>query len=144
VLIDGSVALKQECPSTETYAVIGWQAKAVFAELDALRAANHLGATVVIATGTNGLVSPKELDAVLTSLADRQRVVLVNDHMDRAWQAPNNALFPEAAKAHPNVVVADWNAAATAHPEWLTQDGVHLTPAGRVPYASLLKTAIGC
>jgi len=144
VLIDGSVALQHDCPSTEVYAVVGWQAKAVFAQLAALRAANHLGATVVIATGTNGLVSPQELDTVLTSLADRQRVVLVNDHMDRAWAAPNNALFPQAAKAHPNVVVADWDAAAAAHPEWLTQDGVHLTPAGRVPYASLLKTAIGC
>jgi peptidoglycan/LPS O-acetylase OafA/YrhL len=144
VLIDGSVALQQACPSTEVYAVIGWQAKAVFAQLDALRAANHLGSTVVIATGTNGLVSPKELDAVLTSLADRARVVLVNDHMDRAWQAPNNALFPQAAAAHPNVVVVDWNAAATQHPDWLTQDGVHLTPAGRVPYASLVGAAIGC
>jgi hypothetical protein len=99
---------------------------------------------VVIATGTNGLVSPKELDAVLTSLADRQRVVLVNDHLDRQWQAPNNTLFPQAAAAHPNVVVVDWNAAATQHPEWLTQDGVHLTPAGRAPYASLVAAAIGC
>lgn len=144
VLVDGSVALQHDCPSTEVYAVVGWQAKAVFAQLAALRAANHLGATVVIATGTNGLVSPQELDAVLTSLADRQRVVLVNDHMDRAWAAPNNALFPQAASAHPNVVVADWDAAATAHPDWLTQDGVHLTPAGRAPYASMLKTAIGC
>ncbi len=144
VLIDGTVALQQDCPSTEVYAVVGWQAKSVFAQIDALRAANHLGATVVIATGTNGLVSPQELDAVLTSLADRQRVVLVNDHMDRAWAAPNNALFPQAVKAHPNAVLVDWDAAAAAHPDWLTQDGVHLTPAGRVPYASLLKTAIGC
>ncbi len=144
VLIDGSVALQHDCPSTEVYAVVGWQAKAVFTQLNALRTANHLGATVVIATGTNGLVSPQELDAVLTSLADRQRVVLVNDHMDRAWAAPNNALFPQAASAHPNVVIADWNAAATAHPEWLTKDGVHLTPSGRVPYASLLKTSVGC
>jgi peptidoglycan/LPS O-acetylase OafA/YrhL len=144
VLIDGTVALQHDCPSTEVYAVVGWQAKAVFAQLAALRAANHLGSTVVIATGTNGLVSPKELDAVLTSLADRARVVLVNDHMDRAWAGPNNALFPQAAAAHSNVVVADWNAAAIEHPEWLTKDGVHLTPAGRVPYASLVKTAIGC
>jgi lysophospholipase L1-like esterase len=144
VLIDGSVALQHDCPSTEVYAVVGWQAKAVFGQLDALRAAKHLGSTVVIATGTNGLVSPKELDAVLSSLADRARVVLVNNHMDRAWAAPNNALFPEAAKAHPNVVIVDWNAAATQHPEWLTPDGVHLTPAGRAPYANLVKTAIGC
>ena len=114
MLIDGSVALKQECPSTETYAVIGWQAKAVFAELDALRAANHLGATVVIATGTNGLVSPKELDAVLTSLADRQRVVGHHDRRD-VERAPEQRLseggarleLPRSARIHAHRAAGD-------------------------------------
>jgi hypothetical protein len=143
-LVDGEVALQHDCPGTEVYAVVGWQAKAVFGEIAALRAAGHLGNVVVIGTGTNGLVSPSELDAVLTSLADRSKVILVNNHMDRAWEAPNNALFPQAIKAHPNAVVVDWNAAATAHPEWLTSDGVHLTPAGRAPYATLIKAAGAC
>jgi peptidoglycan/LPS O-acetylase OafA/YrhL len=144
VMVDGEVALQHDCPGTEVYAVVGWQAKAVFGQIAALRAAGHLGSVVVIGTGTNGLVSPSELDAVLTSLADRAKVILVNNHMDRAWEAPNNALFPQAIKSHPNAVLVDWNAAATAHPEWLTGDGVHLTPAGRAPYAAMIKAAGAC
>jgi hypothetical protein len=128
----------------EVYAVIGWQAKAVFSELAALRQAGHLGAVVILGTGTNGLVSSKELDAVLAALADRTRVVIVNNHMDRPWEPPNNAMFPAVVKAHPNAVLVDWDTAANHHPEWLGSDGVHLTPGGRAPYAALLKSAAGC
>jgi peptidoglycan/LPS O-acetylase OafA/YrhL len=144
VMIDAEVALQQDCPGSEVYAVVGWQAKPMFAELDALRAANHLGAIVIVEAGTNGAVSPTELDALLTSLADRTKVVVVNDHMDRPWAAPNNAMFPQVVKNHPNAVVADWDSLAAQHPDWLTSDGVHLQPAGRGPYADMLKAAAGC
>ncbi|MGH8890054.1 MAG: hypothetical protein ACRDV3_09925, partial [Acidothermaceae bacterium] len=143
VMLDGAPALEQACKA-EVYAVVGWQAKSVFAEVDALRKANHLGAIVVIGTGTNGVVSPAELDAVLTSLADRSKVVIVNNHMNRVWEPANNALFPQVVTAHPNAVLVDWDTAANHHPEWIGSDGVHLAPAGRAPYADLIKTAAGC
>ena len=144
VMIDGEVALQRDCPGAEVYAVVGWQATSVFSELDALRKAGHLGDIVVIGTGTNGVVDGKQLDAVLTSLADRQRVVVVNNYMDRVWEAPNNTMFPQVVKAHHNAVLVDWNAAANQHPEWFGADGVHLAPVGRQPYADLIKTAAGC
>ena len=105
IMIDASVSLERACPSTEVYAVVGWQAKAVFAEIQALRAAGHLGSSVVIETGTNGIVSPKELDATLSALADRRKVVVVNNHMARPWEPPNNTMFPAVVKAHPNAVL---------------------------------------
>jgi peptidoglycan/LPS O-acetylase OafA/YrhL len=144
VMLDAATALKAVCPGTEVYAVVGWQAKAVFAEVTTLRAAAHLGREVVIETGTNGIVSAKELDATLTTLADRQRVVVINDHMDRPWEPPNNAMFPAVVKAHPNAVLVNWDMAANTHPNWLSTDGVHLKPAGRAPYAQLIKTAAAC
>ena len=144
VMLDAATALKAACPGTEVYAVVGWQAKAVFGELNALAAAGHLGAQVVIETGTNGIVSPKELDAELTMLADRQRVIVINDHMDRPWEPPNNAMFPAVVKAHANAVLVNWDAAANTHPDWLSTDGVHLKVAGRGPYAQLIKTAAEC
>ena len=144
VMLDAATALKAACPGTEVYAVVGWQAKSVFGELNALAAAGHLGAQVVIETGTNGIVSPKELDAELTMLADRQRVIVINDHMDRPWEPPNNAMFPAVVKAHPNAVLVNWDAAANTHPDWLSTDGVHLKTAGRGPYALLIKTAAEC
>ncbi|HEY5051123.1 MAG TPA: acyltransferase family protein [Acidothermaceae bacterium] len=144
VMLDAATALKGVCPGTEVYAVVGWQAKSVFAELTALRTAAHLGREVVIETGTNGIVSSKELDATLTALADRQKVVVINNHMDRPWEPPNNAMFPVVVKAHPNAVLVNWDAAANTHPNWLSADGVHLKPAGRAPYAQLIKVAAAC
>ena len=144
VMLDAAPALKAACPGTEVYAVVGWQAKAVFAEVATLRTAAHLGRDVVIETGTNGIVSAKELDATLTALADRQKVIVINDHMDRPWEPPNNAMFPTVVKAHPNAVLVNWDAAANTHPNWLSTDGVHLKPAGRAPYAQLIKTATAC
>jgi peptidoglycan/LPS O-acetylase OafA/YrhL len=144
VMLDAATALKTICPGTEVYAVVGWQAKAVFAQVATLRAAAHLGREVVIETGTNGIVSAKELDATLTTLADRQKVIVVNDHMDRPWEPPNNTMFPAVVKAHPNAVLVNWDAAANTHPNWLSTDGVHLKMAGRAPYAQLIKTAAAC
>jgi peptidoglycan/LPS O-acetylase OafA/YrhL len=144
VMLDAATALKTVCPGTEVYAVVGWQAKAVFAEVATLRTAAHLGREVVIETGTNGIVSAKELDATLTALADRQKVIVVNDHMDRPWEPPNNAMFPSVVKAHPNAVLVNWDAAADTHPSWLSTDGVHLKPGGRAPYAQLIKVAAAC
>ena len=144
VMLDAATALKTVCPGTEVYAVVGWQAKAVFAEVATLRTAAHLGRDVVIETGTNGIVSAKELDATLTALADRQKVIVINDHMDRPWEPPNNAMFPTVVKAHPNAVLVNWDAAANTHPNWLSTDGVHLKPAGRAPYAQLIKAAAAC
>jgi peptidoglycan/LPS O-acetylase OafA/YrhL len=144
VMLDAATALKTVCPGTEVYAVVGWQAKAVFAEVSALRAAAHLGREVVIETGTNGIVSAKELDATLTALADRQKVIVINDHMDRPWEPANNAMLPAVVKAHPNAVLVNWDAAANTHPSWLSTDGVHLKPAGRAPYAQLIKAAAAC
>ncbi len=144
VMLDAASALKTVCPGIEVYAVVGWQAKAVFAELATLRTAAHLGREVVIETGTNGIVSAKELDATLTALADRQKVIVINDHMDRPWEPPNNAMFPVVVKAHANAVLVNWDTAADTHPNWLSTDGVHLKPAGRAPYAQLIKAAAGC
>jgi peptidoglycan/LPS O-acetylase OafA/YrhL len=144
IMIDASVSLQRACPGTEVYAVVGWQAKAVFGEIQALRAAGHLGNSVVIETGTNGIVSPKELEAVLASLADRQKVVVVNNHMARPWEPPNNAMFPAVVRAHPNAVLVDWDTVANAHPDWLSADAVHLKPVARAPYAALIKAAAGC
>jgi lysophospholipase L1-like esterase len=143
-MVDAEHALARDCSGTEVYAVVGWQAKSVFDELAALRTAGHLGQVVVIETGTNGVVSPQELNAALDALADRTKVIVVNNHMDRPWEPPNNAMFPTAVRTHPNAVLVDWDAAANTHPDWLTTDGVHLQPAGVAPYAALIKAAAGC
>ena len=41
-----------------------------------------------------------------------------------------------------DLVVVDWDAAASAHPAWLYADHTHLRPAGARAYADLLATAV--
>jgi hypothetical protein len=143
VMLDGKAALAQRCPSIEFYAQVGWQATTVFDQLDALRAAGHVGNVVVIATGTNGVVQKTKLEAEVRQLAPR-KVVIVNNHMDRLWEPQNNAMFPEVVKAHSNAVLVDWDALANQHPDWFGADGVHLLPSADKPYADLVAAAIGC
>jgi peptidoglycan/LPS O-acetylase OafA/YrhL len=144
VMVDAAASLSSMCPGTEVHAVVGWQAASVFGELNELRVAHHLGQVVIIETGTNGIVSSKELDAALSSLADRTRVIVVNDHMNRAWEPPNNAMFPKEVAKHSNAVLVNWDIVADQHPEYLTSDGVHLQPNARPVYAALLKKSAGC
>ncbi len=144
IMVDASGTLSRICPGTEVHAVVGWQATAVFAELDALHAAGHLGHTVIIETGTNGIVSSKELGAALTMLADRTKVVVVNNHMDRPWEPPNNSMFPKVVAQHANAVLVNWDIVADLHPNYLSADGVHLEPAGRIVYSQLIQRAAGC
>jgi hypothetical protein len=68
-------------------------------------------------------------------------VVLVTVHAPRLWQDPNNEIFFAAAREHANVVVADWNAAASEHPEWLYADGTHVRPEWAYQYADIVKRA---
>ena len=51
---------------------------------------------------------------------------------------PNNAVLADGAGRHPNAVVVDWYAASLEHPEYLWEDGTHLTPEGARAYAGLI------
>jgi long-subunit acyl-CoA synthetase (AMP-forming) len=95
----------------------------------------------VLHIGTNGTIDPRALDSLLTKVADRQ-VTMLNLHVPRAWQDLNNAILSAAAKNHPNVRLLDWNAAASAHPEWLWNDGIHLRPVGAAAYRDLILNAL--
>lgn len=69
-------------------------------------------------------------------------LVLVNAHGDRTWIPQNNQLLVDFAAAHPdNVVVADWNAMATAHADVLAADGIHPS-AGSDIYAQAVRQSI--
>jgi hypothetical protein len=41
------------------------------------------------------------------------------------------------------MVVLDWLAESTPHPEWFEQDGTHLNGAGRAGYTAFIKAHLG-
>ena len=115
-----------------------------FAAGPGLVAGRPLPTTVVVHLGTNGTISPSDLDAVLGRLAGVPRVVLVTVQVSgrRPWEGPDNALIRTAPDHHPNVAVADWKAASDGHRDWLGADGIHLTAAGAAGYAATIAAAL--
>jgi len=95
----------------------------------------------VIHLGDNGYIPFDQLQSMLAALRAVHTVVLVNVHVDKSWQGSVNDALAYAARTHPNVVVANWNAAASGRPN-LFYDGVHVNPAGAHLYATVLVGAI--
>jgi peptidoglycan/LPS O-acetylase OafA/YrhL len=130
VLLGASPVLTRMLPGIHLYATVGWQAMNVLAQLQALADAKALTPVVLIHLGTNGVITEDELRKMLTLLADRKRVILVNTHVPRRWQDDNNDTIQRVARDYPNVVVADWHDAAEGQPDFFVSDGVHLTVPG--------------
>jgi peptidoglycan/LPS O-acetylase OafA/YrhL/lysophospholipase L1-like esterase len=141
VMLGAVDVLRQTLPGAFVDAVEGRQASAGFTSLDTLWAKNSVGTDVVLQVGTNGTIEPAALDEELSRLSTR-RVTLLTVHVPRPWQDLNNRIITAAAHSHPNVHLVDWNAAASAHPEWLWNDGIHLKPAGVAAYRDLILDAL--
>jgi len=140
-MLGAVTSLAQALPGATVNAVEGRQASGAFTLLDGLIHGNRLGADLVLHIGTNGTIDPRALDSLLSQTANRQ-VVILNLHVPRAWQDLNNTILAAAARNHPDVRLLDWNAAASAHPEWLYDDGIHLRPAGAAAYRDLILNAL--
>lgn len=94
-------------------------------------------ATVVVELGTNPSAAigtfAADIDTMLSELAARgaTRVLWLTPHHrdDNRYDAKSAAIEAAAAK-NPMLVVADWNAVAAGHREWMLPDGLHYTAAG--------------
>jgi hypothetical protein len=142
VMLGASPELKRAIGNVEVDAEIGRQVSAAINILKTRRAANRLGAVVVIHVGNNGPFSARQLNELMGILAGVPRVVIVNDMVPRAWESPNNAMLATAVKQFPNVVFVDWHTASMDHPEYFWKDGIHLRPAGAQAYVDLIAAAI--
>lgn len=110
--------------------------------LSADAASGGLRSIVVLGLATNGEVGTDQLDRVLGVVGTDRTLVLVNAHADRGWIPGANSALTAFAEAHPNVAVADWDAAIAPHPERLAGDGIHPEPAGSTVYVQAIAQAI--
>ena len=112
--------------------------------LEGVVATGQLGDYAVIHLGTNGPMSSATLDRLMAATATAKVVVVLTVKAARGWTEPNNALIRALPPNHPNVVVVDWQAEATAHPELITSDGIHLkNDASRKFYTNLILAGLG-
>ncbi|MEN9823115.1 MAG: hypothetical protein RLZ04_1541 [Actinomycetota bacterium] len=116
----------------------------VVAEWDA---ADRIGRTVVIQTGTNGPVSDATLDEIMRHLPDSTvfKVVFLTVRAPRSWIADNNERIRALPDRYPNVVVVDWEAEAEEIRSHLTgsDGGIHLSDdTAKEFYAALVAEAV--
>jgi len=130
VMIDYQIPLQSAIPGITVSAGVSRQWSEGIAILSQLKAQNQLGATVVVALGTNGPITAQYFDQMMSILSGASRVVFVNTHVDQPWQDPNNAVLAAGVKRYPNTTLVDWNTLAAANPSWFGSDGTHLGISG--------------
>ena len=109
-----------------------------------MKSVNRLGSVVVVHLGTNNTVDEKTLDEIMVPLRDVPLVLFVTVHVpSEVRQNTNNRRINELPARYENVKVLDWYAIATAHPEYLYSDKIHIRPEGQKVYADLMMQAIG-
>jgi len=109
-----------------------------------MKSVNRLGSVVIIHLGTNNTVDEKTLDEIMVPLRDVPLVLFVTVHVpSEVRQNTNNRRINELPARYENVKVLDWYAIATAHPEYLYSDKIHIRPEGQKVYADLMMQAIG-
>jgi hypothetical protein len=139
IMLDIQPYLEVDIPGAQIDGLVSRQFEAGIAVVQADRAAGTLGNVLVVELGTNGAVTPSDLDDMMQAAAGVKRVVFVNINVPRSWEAPDNAVLAAGVAQYPGVaVLADWNALSASHPEWFTPDQVHLQPAGAQALAALV------
>ncbi|GAA1728918.1 acyltransferase family protein [Aeromicrobium alkaliterrae] len=136
-------ALANRRPGSTAVAAVGWQYGDVASAIRQTAAAGQLQPTVLIATGTNGIIDAGDLNALLTNeLAGRQVALVVPSVPGRSWSDQAVRTVNEAAATHDNVHMVDWNALALQHPEVTASDGVHPNGHGQTVFNDLIDQSL--
>lgn len=143
VLKGASDHLSRTIPGIDIDAAVGRQASAGLKVLQEEHAKSKKTATVLLHLGTNGYINEGQFRELLTALADRKSVIVVNVHADRRWTAPNNEIIGRMAHEFPNVRLIDWNTVSSGHADYFGKDGIHLTRKGILALTAEIKVATG-
>lgn len=135
VMMDYQALLEKLVPGIAVDGNVGRQWSTGEQLLAQEKAAGTLGAVVVVGLSTNGPITAEQFDSMMAVLSGASRVVIVNVHVGQPWQDPNNAVLAAGVPRYKNAVLADWNAVASAHPEWFGADGTHIPFSGPAPEA---------
>jgi peptidoglycan/LPS O-acetylase OafA/YrhL len=141
VMLGARLSLDHRFPGGMLDAIEGRQPGPILLDVEHDQAAGKLRNLVVIGVGDNGLINSDDLRRALDCLRKVQHVVVVNNRVGRAWEAPNNRTIAQVVPHFGNVTLLDWHSASAGHPAWFYDDGIHLTPAGALNYTRLIAGA---
>lgn len=113
------------------------------AGLDLLRERRHSGSlprVVIVALGTNWVVTPADVRRALAILGRRRLLVLMTPRELGGGSSSDAQVIRAAGRRYPRrVAVADWVRESAGHGSWFAGDGIHLGPAGAAGMMRLLR-----
>lgn len=105
-------------------------------------AGNQAGKIVVIALGTNGLVTDENIDQMMSLLGDKRVVVFITTRSPQPWVGPTNEAITRAAERYPNVRIIDWYGYSEGRNDLFDGDGTHLSSDGATQFIQLVYDAV--
>lgn len=105
-------------------------------------AGNQAGKIVVIALGTNGLVTDENIDQMMSLLGDKRVVVFITTRSPQPWVGPTNEAITRAAERYPNVRIIDWYGYSEGRNDLFDGDGTHLSSDGAAQFIQLVYDAV--
>lgn len=143
VTVGATPAIQRIMPNAVIDAKVSRSLKAAPGIVGQLAGQNALRRFVVISLNTNTAATTGDFDSIAQAAGPDHVLVLVTGHGDRSWIPTANQAAVDYVGAHPgNAILADWNAAISAHPEMLAADGVHPDGSGADIYANTIRDAI--
>ena len=97
---------------------------------------------VIFALADNGSNDVGQLGQLLDVVGPQRTLVLVTGHAPKVWVTEANAAIHQFVTDHPGVLLADWDAAVSNHPDWLVSDQVHPRPDGQTLFATTILAAL--
>jgi peptidoglycan/LPS O-acetylase OafA/YrhL len=143
VMLGAKAVLTQTIDGAVVDGAVSRQMKQVPEVVGELWRADALGDIAVVHLGTNGVFSSDHFDAVVQALEGVERVYFVTAKVPRRWEGAVNESIRAGVDRWPNAFLIDWHEAASDHPEYFGEDGVHLTGDGIDAYATLIARSIG-
>lgn len=142
VMAASAMALAKELPGIYIDAVPSRQMAAGLNVVRHLAATGRLRPILVMALGTNYIVTTQQLSKLLRIIGPQRRLVLVNTYVPDEWSKEVNATDARFARQHPNVVLADWYDTIKNHMNLLWPDHVHPQMPGTSVYARMVYRAV--
>jgi peptidoglycan/LPS O-acetylase OafA/YrhL len=138
VMIDVTPHLEEAFTKVEVDAKIGRQFREAEDLIKKKKNTGRLGEIVVIELGANGPLSNKKLTKLIEEIGSERNIYFITTRVPKPWQEEVNDTIKEVAGSFKHVKVIDWFSISKPHPEYIGNDGVHLTQTGVNVYANML------
>jgi hypothetical protein len=104
------------------------------------RAAGTLPRVVIVALGTNWVITHADIKRALGILGKRRLLVLVTPRELGGGSGSDTDVVRAAGRRHPlRIAVADWVKVSAGHSSWFAGDGIHLGAGGIDGMVRLLR-----